>query len=67
MKRRKTTGHPRAAQSKTHTQNHSPNSATAQRTPANWFMDAACYASDGDDRQATLALLRGICAMRCGV
>jgi len=56
---------PKAAQSTTHTQKYSVKSAMAQRTPANWFMDAACYASDGDEGQATLAVLRGICAMRC--
>jgi len=65
MKRRKTKGHPKAARSNTHTQKYSSNSAMAQRTPANWFMDAACYASEGDDTQAMLAVLRGFCAMRC--
>jgi hypothetical protein len=65
MKRRKTKGRPKAALSNTHTQQYNRKSATAQRKPANWFMDAACFATDGDDAQATLAVLRGLYAMAC--
>ena len=34
-----------------------------RRSAQNWFLDAATYALDGDDRSARLAALRGIRAL----
>lgn len=34
-----------------------------QRSPVNWFLDAATYAHDGDTAQAIAAAQRGIAAL----
>jgi hypothetical protein len=38
--------------------------AAPQRSAANWFLDAACYAHDGETDLARLATLRALNAMR---
>ena len=38
--------------------------AAPQRSAANWFLDAACYANDGETDLARRATLRGLTAMR---
>jgi hypothetical protein len=48
------------------TANDTPLPLVAQRSAANWFLDAACYATDGDVRNARLAAARAISAMRHG-
>ena len=49
---------------KTHTGNDTAVTGGAQRSAANWFLDAACYARDGDTDQARVATLRALHAMR---
>jgi hypothetical protein len=63
MLARKTKGRPKAAQSKTLKANSTGNAPEAQRTPANWLLNAATYWRDGDTKHARRAALRGIEAM----
>ena len=47
--------------------NDAPNNTATlrgeQRSPFNWFLDAACYALDGDVASARLSAMRGVAAM----
>ena len=50
----------------TDTANDTPLHQVAQRSAVNWFLDAACYAMDGDVPNARLAAVHAISAMRQG-
>ena len=50
----------------THTPNDTALLNELQRSAVNWFLDAACYAMDGDVASARLAAVEAISAMRAG-
>ena len=43
--------------------NHSPRRRSLQRSPLNWFLDAATYAHDGDHCRARRAAHTGLKAL----
>jgi len=50
----------------THTPNDTAPLHGVQRSAVNWFLDAACFAMDGDVLNARLAAVQAVSAMRYG-
>ena len=59
-------GQPAGFGKATHTPNDTALRLGLQRSAVNWFLDAACYAMDGDVASARLATVEAISAMRAG-